>query len=179
MSSVKIFFLALVGIVIGLAPVVFMSLADVDDDLIVPVGVVSVLVALAVVIIPPFLAKMRSYVPVLEKIRQEKPVAYFCSFFGDTAPRVITSDEQEIVIWDITKDQPQKAFALPKSDVEITKGSVQVAAVRSVPGLVLISKANPQQVVPINLCPDKLNMIFSPKKGAELDEAIQRIQSGR
>jgi hypothetical protein len=179
MSFWKIALLTFVGIIVAVIPLYFMTEADVDDDVIVPVGVVLVLAAISIAVIPLFLKKMRAYVPVLQKMRQEKPVAYFCSFFGDTAPRVITSDEQEIAIWDITKGQPQKTLALPRNEVEVTKGSVQVAAVRSVPGLVLINKANPQQVFPINLCPDKLNIIFSPKKGAELDEAIQRIQSGR
>jgi hypothetical protein len=135
-----------------------------------------VLVGLIIYIAHYRLKKQARYI---EQLRQEKPVAYVCSFPLSSKVNFVSSDDKELTIWDVVRGQLVPVAMIVRDDVTFSKGPVQVAVLRSVEGVVITDKKDPSLKFELNLCRDNVNLMLPSLKEPQLSEAISRLQNGK
>lgn len=147
--------------------------------------IVELLVIIAIVLTPIVVTfyiiyrKVRSKEKYLAQLRSQKPVAYFCTFSLSGDISLISSDNDEIIIWAIADKRLVPDIVLTRKDANIVKGKVRIAALRTADGLVLSCMTAPETKVPLHILRDKLGLTYPSLKEPELSKAIERIKAGK
>jgi hypothetical protein len=103
------------------------------------------------------------------------PVAYVCGFEMVPTKCMISSDADELVVWDVEHGQLVEAVRVPRGSVQVTRQRVQTAMAKKYDG---IRVDMPQGPLRLALYTDSFWGLVFPMRGTELDEAAAALQRG-
>ncbi|MEO8690681.1 MAG: hypothetical protein ABI611_20995 [Solirubrobacteraceae bacterium] len=106
------------------------------------------------------------------------PVAYVCGFEMSSSKSMVSSDADQLVVWDIERGQLVEAMRIPRGSVHVTRDRVQTAAAKKYDGIRLAWSSNPRGQLGLALYNVSFWGLVFPMRGAELDAAVDALRRG-
>jgi hypothetical protein len=103
------------------------------------------------------------------------PVAYVCGLEMASTKSMISSDADELVVWDVERGELVEAVRVPRGSVQVTRQRVQTAMAKKYDG---IRVDMPQGPLRLSLYSDSFWGLVFPMRGADLDVAVAALQRG-
>lgn len=121
----------------------------------------------------------RRYHRLLHELLARHRIAYVCGFEGVGSQKgLLSSDDEQLALWQVRDDQLVPLTTLPRGTVQVTRDRVQAAVAKKYDGICVSWGAQPDERARFVLYADSFWGLVFPIRGADLDEAVRRLNGG-